>query len=102
MESVKALFDKFTEATKELKQEPQPAWLQYVPQYVHTHIQKVTVEKDLLSDDVSATIEADNATPEFGKGLKEKIAKLKSSIADLQRRTLFQIQEARSMEEGEC
>ena len=26
------------------------------------------MEKDLLSDDVSATIEADNATAEFGKG----------------------------------
>ena len=101
MESVIALFDKFTEATKELKQEPQPQWFQYVPQYVHTLIQKLTIEKDLLSDEVSATIEADNATPEFGKRSKENIAKLKSSIPDLQRRTLVQIQEARSMEEGE-
>ena len=59
------------------------------------------MEKDLLIEEVSATLEADNATAEFGKGSKEKIAKLKSSIADLQRRTLVQIQEARSMEEGE-
>ena len=100
MESVKTLFDKFTEATKELKQEPQPQWFQYVPQYVHTLIQKLTMEKDLLSDEVSATIEADNATAEFGKGTKEKIAKLKTSIKDVQIRTLVQTQEAQSIEEA--
>ena len=99
MESVIALFDKFTEATKELKQEPQPEWLQYVPQYVHTLIQKVTMEKDLLIDEVSATIEADNAAAEFGQGAKEKIAKLKASIQNVQKRTLTQTQEAQSMEE---
>ena len=67
MESVKALF----EATKELKQEPQPAWLQYVPQYVHTHIQKVTVEMELLCDEISATMKAGNGTTESGSRTKE-------------------------------
>ena len=101
MESVKALYDKFTEATKEFKQETQPAGFQCVPQYVHTLIQKVTREKDRLSDEVSATIEADNATAEFGKGTREKIAKLKASIKDVQKRVLIQTREAQSMAEGE-
>ena len=57
------------------------------------------MEKDLLSDDVSATIEADNATAEFGKGTRERIAKLRNSIKDVQKRTLLQTQEAQSIGE---
>ena len=101
MEKLEGLFDKFTEAIKDLSQQPQPKWYPHVPGYVHTLIQKVTMENNLLKSEVAATITADNATTEFGKATKEKITNLKASIKDVQRRASIQIEEAQSIEDDE-
>jgi len=101
MESINGCFDKFKDAIKDLEQQPEPKWLVHVPAYVKTLITKVTMEKTILLSEANATFESDNVTAEFGKVMKEKIAKLKSSIKDVQRRALVQIQEAQSMEDDE-